>query len=45
MAHDEAESCFRLMNTVDRKTGVNSILTKDPLEKIAIYSGEKENVR
>lgn len=40
MAHDEAESCFRLMDTVDRRTGVNSILTNDPLQKIPIYSGK-----
>ena len=45
MAHDEAESCFRLMSSMDRKTGVNSILTKDPLKKIAVYTGEKEKVQ
>ena len=45
MAHDEAESCFRLMKTLDRKTGVNSILTKDPLEKIPVYVGDKNRVQ
>ena len=45
MAHGEAESCFRLMKTADRKTGVNSILTKDPLEKIPVYVGAQDRVR
>lgn len=44
MADYEGELCFQLMNTMDRKTGVNSILTKDPLEKIAVYTGQTENV-
>ena len=45
MALGEAESCFRLMKTADRKTGVNSILTKDPLQKIPIYVGAQDRVR
>lgn len=40
MAYDEVEACFRLMNAADRKTGVHSALTKNPLEKIPIYAGK-----
>ena len=39
MGEYEAHSCARLMNTQDRKTGVNSVLTKNPVEKIPVYAG------
>jgi hypothetical protein len=39
MAREEAEMCFTLMNTVDRRTGVNSILSANPLEKIPVFTG------
>jgi enoyl-CoA hydratase len=42
MADHEGELCCQLMSTMDRKTGVNSILTKNPLEKIAVYTGEQK---
>lgn len=38
MAHYEAELCFQLMSTADRKTGIASILTNDPA--IPIYVGK-----
>lgn len=38
MAHYEAELCFQLMNTTDRRAGIASILTNDPA--IPIYVGK-----
>lgn len=40
MGESEAQSCFRLMKTVDRSIGVNSVLTSSPLERIPIYAGQ-----
>jgi len=40
MAYCEAELCFQLMNTLDRRVGVNSILTSNPLERIPIFSAK-----
>lgn len=40
MGECEAQSCFRLMKTLDRKKGVNSVLTSNPLERIPIYVGK-----
>lgn len=39
MVLEEAKLCFMLMSTVDRETGVNSILSANPLEKIPVYIG------
>lgn len=39
MGECEAQSCFRLMKTLDRKIGVNSVLTSNPLERILVYAG------
>lgn len=39
MGECEAQSCFRLMKTLDRKIGVNSVLTSNPIERIPIYVG------
>ena len=39
MGECEAQSCFRLMKTLDRKIGVNSVLTSNPLERIPVYAG------
>ncbi|OGW28891.1 MAG: hypothetical protein A3K09_04540 [Nitrospinae bacterium RIFCSPLOWO2_12_FULL_47_7] len=38
MAHYEAELCFQLMSTADRRTGINSILANDPV--IPVYIGK-----
>lgn len=43
MARAEVESCFRLMHTEDRRVGVNSVLTDNPLEKISTFSGNPED--
>ena len=40
MACDEAELCFKLMETADRKMGINSILTSNPLDRIPVYAGK-----
>jgi len=40
MGEHEAQSCFRLMKTLDRRIGVNSVLTSNPLERIPIYVGK-----
>jgi len=40
MGEFEAQSCFRLMKTLDRGIGVNSVLTSSPLERIPIYAGQ-----
>lgn len=40
MGEHEAQSCFRLMKTLDRRIGVNSVLTSNPVERIPIYVGK-----
>ncbi len=40
MSRCELELCFELMNTQDRRVGVNSVLTSDPLEKIPVFVGK-----
>jgi enoyl-CoA hydratase/carnithine racemase len=40
MAREEADLCFALMKTVDRRTGVNSIVSANSLDKIPVYIGE-----
>ncbi len=40
MGEHEAQSCFRLMKTLDRRVGVNSVLTSNPVERIPIYIGK-----
>jgi len=39
MGECEARACFRLMKTLDRRIGVNSVLASNPLEKIPLYVG------
>ncbi|MFQ5482346.1 MAG: enoyl-CoA hydratase/isomerase family protein [Nitrospinaceae bacterium] len=39
MTERETQWCFDLMHTQDRKTGVRSILTDNPLERIPIFAG------
>lgn len=40
MARAEADLCFALMNTADRRTGVNAIMSANSLEKIPIFTGK-----
>jgi enoyl-CoA hydratase/carnithine racemase len=40
MGEQEAQSCFRLMKTLDRRIGVNSVLTSNPVERIPVYVGK-----
>jgi enoyl-CoA hydratase/carnithine racemase len=39
IAYDEAERCFGLMQTQDRRTGIASVLSHDPLAKIPLFVG------
>ncbi len=40
MGEHEVQSCFMLMKTLDRRIGVKSVLTPNPLERIPIYVGK-----